>query len=128
MDSVLPHPFKKRKKMTNEEKWMEHYSLLKKYVSEHGHLPDKKKVENRGLLNWWKYNKKRAKQGLLPPDRLALLKTLSDMRLTGSMTSLATCHRLSMTNNVGFGGIKKFCRFGEIKKFCRFCVKEILSV
>lgn len=28
--------------MTNEEKWMEHYSLLKKYVSEHGHLPDKK--------------------------------------------------------------------------------------
>lgn len=55
--------------MTNEERWMEHYSLLKKYVSEHGHLPDKKKVENRGLLNWWKYNKKRAKQGLLPPDR-----------------------------------------------------------
>lgn len=36
---------------------MEHYCLLKKYVSEHGHLPDKKKVENRGLLNWWKYNK-----------------------------------------------------------------------
>lgn len=70
--------------MTNEERWMEHYSLFKKYVSEHGHLPDKKKVENRGLLNWWKYNKKRAKQGLLPLDRLALLKTLSDMRLTVS--------------------------------------------
>jgi hypothetical protein len=74
----------KKKNMTNEERWMEHYSLLKKYVSEHGHLPDKKKVENRGLLNWWKYNKKRAKQGLLPLDRLALLKTLSDMRLTVS--------------------------------------------
>lgn len=70
--------------MTNEERWMEHYSLLKEYVSEHGHLPDKKKVENRGLLNWWKYNKKRAKQGLMPPGRLALLKTLSDMRLTVS--------------------------------------------
>lgn len=55
--------------MTNEERWMEHYCLLKKYVSEHGHLPDKKKVENRGLLNWWKYNKKRAKQGLLPQGR-----------------------------------------------------------
>lgn len=63
---------------------MKHYCLLKKYVSEHGHLPDKKKVENRGLLNWWKYNKKCAKQGLLPPDRLALLKMLSDMRLTVS--------------------------------------------
>ena len=63
---------------------MEHYSLLKEYVSEHGHLPDKKKVDNRGLLNWWKYNKKRAKQGLMLPDRLALLKTLSNMRLTVS--------------------------------------------
>ena len=70
--------------MTNEERWMEHYGLLKKYVSEHGHLPDKKKVENRGLLNWWKYNKKRVKQGLMPPERLTLLKTLSDMRLTVS--------------------------------------------
>ena len=66
--------------MTNEEKWMEHYSLLKKYVSEHGHLPDKKKVENRGLLNWWKYNKKRIKEGKMEPDKKRLLMELSDMR------------------------------------------------
>ena len=67
-----------------EENWLKGYETLKNYIEEHKQLPNKKKVENRGLLNWWKYNKKRAKQGLLPPDRLALLKTLSDMRLTVS--------------------------------------------
>ena len=68
----------------NETKWLAKYQQLKDYVEQHHQLPDKKKVENRGLLNWWKYNKKRAKQGLPPPDRLVLLKTLSDMRLTVS--------------------------------------------
>lgn len=37
----------------NEEKWNANYSALKEYIQAHGHLPDKKKVENRGLLNWW---------------------------------------------------------------------------
>lgn len=58
--------------MTNEERWMEHYCLLKKYVSEHGHLPDKKKVENRGLLNWWKYNKKTCEARPLAARSLSL--------------------------------------------------------
>ena len=70
--------------MTNEEKWMEHYSLLKKYVSEHGHLPDKKKVENRGLLNWWKYNKKLAKLDKLSEEKLQMLQELSDSRIIKS--------------------------------------------
>ena len=40
-------------------KWQENYEQLKDYIVKHHHLPNKKKVENRGLLNWWKYNKKR---------------------------------------------------------------------
>ena len=48
----------------NDLKWEENYQLLKAYIIEHKHLPDKKKIENRGLLNWWKYNKKRIKMGL----------------------------------------------------------------
>ena len=63
---------------------MEHYSLLKKYVSEHGHLPDKKKVENRGLLNWWKYNKKLAKLDKLSEEKLRMLQELSDSRIIKS--------------------------------------------
>ena len=64
----------------NEQKWHENYERLKAYIVEHHHLPDKKKVENRGLLNWWKYNRKLVKQGIMDSERMALLEQLSDMR------------------------------------------------
>lgn len=70
--------------MTNEERWQQKYMLLKQYIESHGHLPDKKKVENRGLLNWWKYNKKCVKQGSLDEKRVQMLKQLSEMRTTVS--------------------------------------------
>lgn len=35
----------------NEHNWLANYNALKEYISVHHHLPDKKKVENRGLLN-----------------------------------------------------------------------------
>lgn len=66
---------------SNEQKWQEKYSALKDYISLHHQLPDKKKVENRGLLNWWKYNKKMAKSGKLSEERARLLQELSDMRI-----------------------------------------------
>ena len=66
--------------MTNEQRWMERYELLKASVAAHHQMPDKKKVENRGLLNWWKYNKKRVRQGLLDPDKVNMLMELSRMR------------------------------------------------
>lgn len=65
----------------DEQRWHENYMLLKEYIKEHRHLPDKKKVENRGLLNWWKYNKKLVKQGKMDAVRMEMLKELSDMRL-----------------------------------------------
>ena len=46
--------------MKNEERWLLNYNLLREYILEHHFLPGKKKVENRGLLNWWKYNKRLA--------------------------------------------------------------------
>ena len=64
-----------------EQNWQEHYAQLLVYVQEHRHLPDKRKVENRGLLNWWKYNKKRVKAGKQTAERVALLRKLNDMRL-----------------------------------------------
>ena len=39
-----------------EDKWNANYDALKAFVETYRHLPNKKKVENRGLLNWWKYN------------------------------------------------------------------------
>ena len=63
-----------------ELKWLGNYNQLKQYIELHRHLPDKKKVDNRGLLNWWKYNKRLIKQGKLDAERTALLQELSDMR------------------------------------------------
>lgn len=64
----------------NEQKWEMKYEQLKNYIQEHHHLPDKKKMDNRGLLNWWKYNKKMSKLGQLDAERVARLQELSDMR------------------------------------------------
>lgn len=36
----------------NEEKRKASYEALNAYIEEHHHLPDKHKIENRGLLNW----------------------------------------------------------------------------
>lgn len=63
-----------------ELKWQRNYEQLKQYITLHHHLPDKKKVENRGLLNWWKYNKKLIKQGRLPHEQLLMLQQLNEMR------------------------------------------------
>ena len=65
----------------NEQKWQENYEQLRAYILEHHQLPDKKKVETRGLLNWWKYNKKLIKLGKLDAERVALLEALSEMRI-----------------------------------------------
>lgn len=68
----------------NETKWLAKYQQLKENVEQHHQLPDKKKVENRGLLNWWKYNKKLAKQGKLSEEKLRMLQNLSDSRIIKS--------------------------------------------
>lgn len=65
---------------TNERNWMANYNALKEYIDANRHLPDKKKVENRGLLNWWKYNKKRIKLGKIDEQKIRMLQELSDMR------------------------------------------------
>ena len=71
----------------NEENWLRNYSQLKAYIEQHRHLPSKKKVENRGLLNWWKYNQRLIKQGDLDEQRVKMLKELSDIRYTTQPTA-----------------------------------------
>lgn len=68
----------------NETKCLAKYQQLKDYVEQHHQLPDKKKVENRGLLNWWKYNKKLAKLDKLSEEKLRMLQELSDSRIIKS--------------------------------------------
>lgn len=64
-----------------EDKWNANYDALKAFVETYRHLPNKKKVENRGLLNRWKYNQRLIKQGKLAVERVQLLSELSKMRI-----------------------------------------------
>lgn len=66
--------------MTHEESWQQNFESLKAYIEEHHHLPDKKKVENRGLLSWAKYQKKRIKAGALDEEKKRLFEELMDSR------------------------------------------------
>ena len=59
-------------KKSRAEAWQDNYDALCAYVKE--------KEESRGLLNWWKYNKKRIKQGKMDQRRIEMLQKLSDMR------------------------------------------------
>lgn len=68
--------------MTHEESWNKNYELLKAYIEEHHHLPDKKKVENRGLLSWAKYQRKCIKAVTLDEKRKRMFEELMDSRST----------------------------------------------
>ena len=63
-----------------DENWSRNFALLKAYIDEHHHLPDKKKVENRGLLNWAKYQRRKIKAGTLDPEKQRLFCELLDSR------------------------------------------------
>ena len=60
--------------------WRENYEALRRYVLERGHLPDKHVVENRALLNWAKYNRKKIKAGTLDADKVQLFEELLALR------------------------------------------------
>ena len=49
----------------NDSKWYQNYEALEAYIQERGHLPDKHVVENRALLSWAKYQRKKIKAGTL---------------------------------------------------------------
>lgn len=64
----------------NEDNWYNNYESLKAYISEHGHLPDKHKVESRALLSWAKYQRKRIKAGLMNDEQQKLFESLLESR------------------------------------------------
>lgn len=68
---------------TRDKVWNRNFRKLKAYIDEHHYLPDKKKVENRGILNWVKYNRKKIKAGTLDPEKQRLFCDLLDSRHSG---------------------------------------------
>ena len=64
----------------SEENWITNYEALKTYIDEHHHLPDKHKVENRGLLNFSKYTRKKIKEETLDEEKARELESVLNMR------------------------------------------------
>lgn len=68
-------------KMSRRESvWNTRYAELKANIEEFGQLPDKRRVDNRALLNWWKYNRRLLKNGKLDENRTLLIINLGNMR------------------------------------------------
>ena len=65
--------------MKNDENCLANYESLKTYIDEHHHLPDKHKVENRGLLNFSKYTRKKIKEGTLDEEKARELESVLNM-------------------------------------------------
>ena len=68
--------------MKNDARWIANYEALKAYILERGHLPDKHVVENRALLSWAKYQRKKIKEGTLDEEKLELFESLLASRST----------------------------------------------
>lgn len=64
------------------DKWLTNYEALKAYILERGHLPDKHVVENRSLLSWAKYQRKKIKEGTLDEEKRELFESLLATRST----------------------------------------------
>lgn len=55
---------------------MENYEALKAYIIERSYLPDKHVVENRALLSWAKYQRKKINEGKLEDEKRELFESL----------------------------------------------------
>ena len=64
----------------NNKNWLANYESLKAYIIERGHLPDKHVVENRALLSWAKYQRKKIKEGTLDAEKRELFESLLSTR------------------------------------------------
>ena len=64
----------------NDFNWFHNFEALNAYIQERGHLPDKHVVENRTLLSWAKYQRKKIKEGHLDDEKRELFESLLDTR------------------------------------------------
>ena len=64
----------------SESNWYQNYDALKAYILERCHLPDKHVVENRALLSWAKYQRKKIKEGTLDAEKREMFESLLSTR------------------------------------------------
>ena len=59
-----------------DSNWYRNYDALKADILQRGHLPDKHVVENRALLSWAKYQRKKIKEGTLDEKKREMFEAL----------------------------------------------------
>lgn len=65
-----------------DSNWYRNYDALKAYILQRGHLPDKHVVENRAVLFWAKYQRKKIKEGTLDEEKREMFEALLASRST----------------------------------------------
>ena len=59
-----------------DSNWYRNYEALNAYILLRGYLPNKHVVENRALLSWAKYQRKKIKEGTLDEEKRELFESL----------------------------------------------------
>ena len=62
--------------MTQDEKWLNNYTEVVRYMEANHRNPSKHRAEDRLMVNWMKHQRKLMNKGELRPDRLARFKRL----------------------------------------------------
>ena len=68
----------------NEQLWQQHYQEVMDFLRMNKRRPSKHKIEDKTMVEWIKYNKRRLARGQMPEHRVEKFKRL--LRLAESMT------------------------------------------
>ena len=93
------------KRSINDEKWLKNYEEIMQFMSDNKRRPSKYKENERPMLSWIKYNKKKMNQGELTPDKEEKLKRL--LRLAESMTRVNQYHYVAERRRKRILGIQQ---------------------
>ena len=65
--------------MTQEEKWQTKYEEVAGFIKTNHRNPSKHRIEEHGMLNWVKQQRKLSNAGKLKPDRVELFNCLLEL-------------------------------------------------
>lgn len=65
--------------MTQDEKWLNKYQEVVKFIETNKRNPSKHRIEEHDMLNWVKHNRKLLKAGKMAPERVEMMGKLVDL-------------------------------------------------
>lgn len=65
--------------MTQDEHWEQHYEAFLSFLTEQKRRPSKYRLEERQMLHWFKYQKKRLARNRFKPERMEKFQKLMEL-------------------------------------------------